>query len=157
VRVAVVHGPNLNLLGRREPELYGSETLDALNERLVNEGLRLGVEIETHQANGEGALIDIVHAAAARVDGFVVNAGGYTHTSVALLDALLGVGVPFVEVHVTNVHGREPFRRESLLAPRAAGIVMGFGPSGYLLGLQGLVERLQAGVAMRPPGIGTPV
>jgi 3-dehydroquinate dehydratase II len=157
VRIAVVHGPNLNLLGRREPALYGYETLDTLNERLVAEGLRLGVEVETHQANGEGALVDVVQAAAERVDGFVINAGGYTHTSVALLDALLGVGRPYVEVHVTNVHGREPFRRVSLLAPAAAGIVAGFGPASYLLGLQGLVERLRAGAAAQLPGIGTPV
>jgi 3-dehydroquinate dehydratase II len=152
-----VHGPNLNLLGRREPELYGRETLDELDARLVAEGLRLGAEVETHQANGEGELIDIVQSAAERVDGFVVNAGGYSHTSVALLDALLGVGRPYVEVHVTNVHGREPFRRVSLLAPAAAGIVAGFGPASYLLGLQGLVERLRAGSAKRPPGVGTPV
>jgi 3-dehydroquinate dehydratase II len=152
-----VHGPNLNLLGRREPELYGRETLDELDARLVAEGLRLGAEVETHQANGEGELIDIVQSAAERVDGFVVNAGGYSHTSVALLDALLGVGRPYVEVHVTNVQGRETFRRESLLAPRAAGIVAGFGPASYLLGLQGLVERLRAGSAKRPPGVGTPV
>jgi 3-dehydroquinate dehydratase II len=157
VRVAVVHGPNLNLLGRREPDVYGGTSLADLDRRLEAEGLRLGVEVETHQANGEGALVDIVHAAAARVDGFVVNAAGYTHTSVALLDALLAVDLPFVEVHLSNVHAREPFRRESLLAPRAAGIVVGFGPASYLLGLQGLVERLQARAPEQASSVGRAV
>jgi 3-dehydroquinate dehydratase II len=148
VRVAVLHGPNLNLLGRREPEVYGRQTLEQVDAALRAEGLRLGVEVETFQSNAEGALIDFVHAAAGRVDGFLVNAGGYTHSSVALLDALVGVDRPFVEVHLSNLHAREAFRAESLLAPRAAGIVMGFGPSGYLLGLQGLVERLRPAVGM---------
>lgn len=144
VRIGVVHGPNLNLLGTREPETYGHRTLAEIDEALRIEGLRLGAEIETFQSNSEGALIDHVHASAARVDGFLVNAGAYTHTSFALLDALTGVGRPYVEVHVSNLHAREAFRAQSLLAPRAAGIVMGFGPEGYLLGLRGLVMRLRA-------------
>lgn len=153
MRVAVVHGPNLNLLGQREPAIYGRLTLAELDRQLVGEGLRLGAHVETYQANGEGELIDFIHAAADRVDGFVVNAGGYTHTSVALLDALLGTALPYVEVHISNLHAREPFRRESLLAARAAGIVMGFGPTSYLLGLQGLVERLQARAPRQAPGV----
>jgi 3-dehydroquinate dehydratase II len=157
VRIAVLHGPNLNLLGRREPEIYGRETLESLDARLTAEGLRLGVEVEAHQANGEGELVDWVHGAAGRVAGFVVNAGGYTHTSVALLDALVGTGLPFVEVHISNLAAREPFRRESLLAPRAAGIVMGFGTDSYLLGLQGLVERLRATAPISVPGAGRSV
>jgi 3-dehydroquinate dehydratase II len=148
VRIAVVHGPNLNLLGRREPEIYGRQTLEQIDRALQAEGLRLGAEVETFQSNGEGALIDYIHAAAARVDGFLVNAGGYTHTSVALLDALVGVGRPFVEIHLSNIHAREAFRAESLLASRAAGIVMGFGPGGYLLGLQGLVDRLRTALGI---------
>jgi 3-dehydroquinate dehydratase II len=143
VRVAVIHGPNLNLLGTREPEVYGSTRLSALDERLAAEAIELGVEIETFQSNDEGGLIDFIHAAAERVDGFVINAGGYTHTSVALLDALLAVARPYVEVHVSNLHAREQFRHRSLLAGHAAGIVMGFGPGGYSLGLQGLVKRLR--------------
>jgi 3-dehydroquinate dehydratase II len=157
VRVAVVHGPNLNRLGERQPEIYGRLTLAEIDAELSTQALRLGVELESHQANGEGALIDIVQDAGGRVDGFVINAGGYTHTSVALLDALLATSLPFVEVHLSNIHGREPFRRESLLAPRAAGIVMGFGPASYLLGLQGLVERLRATVPGRMPIAGDAV
>lgn len=144
MRVAVVHGPNLNLLGSREPAVYGRLTLDELNAQLREAAAGLGVEIEIHQSNGEGALVDLIHEAAARVDGFVVNAGGYTHTSVALLDALVGVGRPFVEVHLSNLAAREPFRQRSLLAPRARGVVMGFGPDGYELALNGLVRSLHA-------------
>src|SRR5690349_4784047 len=121
VRIAVVHGPNLNLLGTREPAVYGRMTLAELDESLRSEASALGVELESHQANGEGELIDYIQEAAGRVAGFVVNAGGYTHTSVALLDALVGVDRPYVEVHLTNVAGRESFRHRSLLSPKAAG------------------------------------
>lgn len=144
MRVGVVHGPNLNLLGRREPEVYGSTTLAQIDDELAQEAGALGIDVETFQSNTEGELVDFVHAAADRVAGFVVNAGAYTHTSVALLDALTGVGRPFVEVHLTNLHARERFRSRSLLAPRAAGIVMGFGAEGYSLALRGLVSRLRA-------------
>jgi 3-dehydroquinate dehydratase-2 len=143
VIVAVLHGPNLNLLGRREPEIYGRTTLAEIDARLGAVAPALGVDLESFQANGEGALIDYVQSAADRVAGFVVNAAGYTHTSVALLDALVATDRPYVEVHLSNLHGRETFRRESLLAPRAAGIVMGFGGAGYELALRGLVERLR--------------
>ena len=142
--VAVLHGPNLNLLGRREPEIYGHTTLEEIDAGLTVLAAELGADLETFQANGEGALIDFVQGAAARVDGYVVNAGGFTHTSVALLDALVGTGRPFVEVHLSNLHAREPFRHRSLLAPRAAGIVMGFGSRGYELALRGLLDRLGA-------------
>lgn len=143
MRIGVLHGPNLNLLGTREPAVYGATTLaevDAALERLAAE---LGVELETFQSNHEGALVDHIQETAARTDGFVVNAGGYTHTSVALRDALAGVGRPFAEVHVSNVHAREPFRRESLLSPVALGSVTGFGPESYLLAVRGLVRHLQ--------------
>ena len=142
--VAVLHGPNLNLLGRREPDVYGRTTLAEIDARVAALAAELGVHLETFQANGEGALIDFVQGATDRVAGFVVNAGGYTHTSVALLDALVGTGRPFVEVHLSNLHAREPFRQTSLLAPRAAGIVLGFGASGYELALRGLVGHLRA-------------
>lgn len=148
MRIAVLHGPNLNLLGQREPEVYGRETLAGIDARLRALAGELGVELEIFQANGEGALIDRIQQAAGHVQGFLINAAGYTHTSVALLDALVGVGRPFVEVHLSNIHGREEFRRRSLLAPRAAGIVMGFGADSYLLGLRGLALRLRA--AARP-------
>ncbi|MCI0432168.1 MAG: type II 3-dehydroquinate dehydratase [Gemmatimonadetes bacterium] len=144
MRIAIVHGPNLNLLGVREPEIYGRVTLAELNERIRLAADELGVEVETFQSNSEGALIDYVQEAAARVSGYIVNAGGYTHTSVALLDALTGVSRPFVEVHVSNLSAREPFRQKSLLAPKASGVVMGFGPSGYILALRGLVGMLGA-------------
>lgn len=145
MRIAVLSGPNLNLLGRREPELYGSATLAEIEARLGELAEELGVDLDTYQSNAEGALIDYIHAAADRVDAFVVNAGGLTHTSVSLRDALIGVGRPFVEVHVSNPAAREPFRRESLLSDRAAGVVVGFGADSYLLGLRGLVARLQLG------------
>ena len=144
MRIAVLHGPNLNLLGTREPEVYGRETLAGIDERIRALAAELGIEVETYQSNVEGALIDRIHELAGRVDGFLINAGAYTHTSIALLDALVGVGRPFVEVHLSNIHGREAFRRRSLLAPRAAGIVMGFGGDSYLLGLRGLTLRLRA-------------
>jgi 3-dehydroquinate dehydratase-2 len=152
VKVAVVHGPNLNLLGSREPEIYGTTTLAEIDGSLQGLASELGVDLESFQANGEGELIDFVQKAGATVDGFVVNAGGYTHTSVALLDGLVGAGRPFVEVHLSNLAAREAFRRESLLAPRAAGVVMGFGADSYRLALRGLVTRLRGAGDARSAG-----
>lgn len=143
MRIGVLHGPNLNLLGRREPELYGQATLEDLDAEIHREATRLGVEVETFQSNVEGVLVDRIHETAGHVAGFVINAGAYTHTSVALRDALVGVGRPFVEVHLSNLQAREPFRHESLLAPKALGAIMGFGVESYLLGLQGLVSHLR--------------
>lgn len=143
LRVGVIHGPNLNLLGRREPEVYGRTTLAEIDVRLRALGAELGVEVEAFQANGEGELVDRIQELGDRVAGFVINAGAYTHTSVALRDALVGVGRPFVEVHLSNLHAREPFRRRSYLAARAVGVVMGFGAESYLLGLRGLVSYLR--------------
>lgn len=144
MRIAVLNGPNLNLLGIREPALYGTTTLGDVETRLVEVGRELGVEIECAQHNVEGALVDIVHAMRGRVDGAVVNAGAYSHTSLALRDALTGVAVPFVEVHVTNVYAREAERRHSMLAPAAIGVVVGLGTHGYELALRGLVQQLRA-------------
>jgi 3-dehydroquinate dehydratase-2 len=144
VKVAIVHGPNLNLLGQREPSVYGATTLAEIDTRLRGEGSAAGVEVESYQSNVEGELIDFIQSASKRVDGFVVNAGGYTHTSVALFDALVGVGLPYVEVHISNVAARENFRHVSLLSPRAAGVVTGFGPASYSLGLRGLIDVLRA-------------
>jgi 3-dehydroquinate dehydratase II len=143
LRICVVHGPNLNLLGRREPGIYGRTTLREIDQELVAAGSRLGVEVESFQSNGEGALVDGIQAAAERAAGFLVNAGAYTHTSLALRDALVGVGRPFVEVHLSNLHAREAIRRRSLLASAAVGLVMGFGPDSYVLGLEGLVRHLR--------------
>ena len=144
MRIAVVSGPNLNLLGRREPEVYGHETLEQIGERLQREAEHLGVALDLFQSNAEGGLIDYIQESSERVNAFLVNAGGLTHTSVSLRDALIGVGLPFVEVHLSNPAAREPFRHVSLLADRALGVVVGFGAESYVLGLRGLVARLKA-------------
>jgi 3-dehydroquinate dehydratase-2 len=138
VRVAVVHGPNLQLLGRREPEVYGTATLEDVDQALSELAGELGLEVESFQSNHEGALLDFVDEVSGRVDALLVNPGALTHTSVALRDALVGVGLPFVEVHLSNTAAREEFRRRSFLSDVAAGVVYGFGPDSYLLGLRGL-------------------
>jgi 3-dehydroquinate dehydratase-2 len=145
VGIAVVHGPNLNLLGTREPQVYGATTLAQVNEGMAALAARLEVEAEFFQANGEGELVDHVQQTAPRVQGFVVNAGAYTHTSIALADALAGVARPYVEVHVSNVFARERFRHRSYLAAGAVGVVSGFGANSYGLGLRALVEHLRGG------------
>ena len=144
MRIAVLNGPSLNLLGSREPELYGWETLADIEIRLDAVARELGVEIEFAQHNGEGELIDRIHAYRGRVDGALVNAGAYSHTSLALRDALVAVQVPYVEVHVTNVHAREAKRRKSMLAGKAIAVLAGFGAFGYELALRGIVARLSA-------------
>ncbi len=145
MRIAVLNGPNLNLLGTREPALYGHQTLADIEARLKAVARELRVDLEFCQQNGEGALIDYVQSLRQRVDGAVVNAGAYSHTSLALRDAFVAVDVPFVEVHVTNVFAREPERRHSMLAPAAVGVLCGFGAYGYELALRGLVARLAPG------------
>jgi len=152
-KILVVNGPNLNLLGTREPALYGSATLPEVEALARDAGARLGVAVECRQSNHEGELIDWIHAAGAahragELLGVVLNAGAYTHTSVALHDAIKGTGVPVIEVHISNVHAREPFRHHSYLSAVAAGIVVGFGIDGYALAIDGLVRRSAA--ARRP-------
>ena len=142
MRIAIIHGPNLRLLGRREPDVYGTDRLDDINGAAQSLGEELGVEVETFQSNSEGDILDFLEEAAGRVDGFLVNPGGLTHTSVALRDGLVGVGLPFVEVHLSNTAGRERFRRHSFLAPVAVGVVLGFGLQSYLLALRGLVAHI---------------
>lgn len=142
MRIAVLNGPNLNLLGMREPSLYGRDTLANIEKRLRDVAGEIDVEIEFAQHNGEGELIDRIQAMRGRVDGAVVNAGAYTHTSLAIRDALAAVAVPFVEVHITNVYAREPERRHSMLASAAVGQVCGLGTYGYELALRGLVSSL---------------
>ena len=144
MKIAVLNGPNLNLLGTREPELYGRETLEDVERRLREVGKELRVELEFTQHNGEGEMIDRVHAMRGRVHGALVNAGAYTHSSLALRDALAGIALPFVEVHITNIYAREPERRRSMLADAAVGIVCGLGVYGYELALRGLVAHLNA-------------
>jgi 3-dehydroquinate dehydratase-2 len=143
MRVLLLNGPNLNLLGRREPGLYGAQTLEAIEADLVRQAAALGVALECFQSNHEGALVDRIHAASGQVEGILINAGAYTHTSIALRDALLGVAIPFVELHLSNVHAREPFRHHSHLADRAVGVICGFGSASYGLALQGLVQHLR--------------
>ena len=143
MRVALLHGPNLRLLGRREPEVYGHTTLDEIDDRVRALAHELSVEVESFQSNSEGALIDFIEAASPRVDGYVVNAGALTHTSIALRDCLVGVERPFVEVHLSNTAARERFRHHSYLSPVAGGVVYGFGPESYLLGLRGLVALIE--------------
>ena len=144
MKIAVIHGPNLRLLGQREPEVYGTDTLDDVNRKLEEVATDLGAELETFQSNDEGALLDYIEEAAVRVSGFLINPGAFTHTSIALRDALVGVDRPFVEVHLSNTAGRERFRRHSYLSGVAAGVVYGFGVQSYLLGLRGLLGRLEA-------------
>ncbi len=144
MRVLVLDGPNLNLLGTREPGRYGTRTLAEIRSDLERLGADLGVDLTFVQSSAEGDLVDAVQAASGSVDGVLANPAAYTHTSIALRDAFLATGLPFVEVHLSNVHGREPFRRRSLLADVAVGVVAGFGPDSYLLGLRGLVAHLEA-------------
>ena len=143
MRIAILNGPNLNLLGTREPSIYGRETLADVERSLRSVGDDIGVELEFAQRNGEGELIDCIHALRGRVEGALINAGAYTHTSLAIRDAFAAVAVPFVEIHVTNVYAREPERRHSMLASAALGVICGFGAYGYELALRGLAARLR--------------
>jgi 3-dehydroquinate dehydratase-2 len=137
-KILILHGPNLNLLGKREPAYYGTLTLMEIDQRLIVMGQEIGLDVHTLQANGEGQLIDALHEATGWSAGVVFNPGGYTHTSVALRDAIAGIHLPVVEVHLSNVHAREEFRRLSLIAPVCAGSISGFGWRSYLLGMQAL-------------------
>lgn len=141
-RVLVVHGPNLNLLGQREPDVYGRTTLTELDAALVEHGRRLGLEVRCEQANGEGAIIDLLHEAGRSCDAVVINPGGYTHTSVAIADALRGIAIPAVEVHISNLYGRDPIRHRSVTGAACEGIIMGLGTSSYHLALHHLAARL---------------
>ena len=142
VKIAVINGPNLNLLGMREPELYGKTTLAEIENRLTALASDLGADLTFAQLNGEGEIVEHVHGLRGKVDGALVNAGAYSHTSLAIRDALAGVAVPFVEVHMTNIYAREPERRRSALADAAVAVVCGFGADSYELALRGLVNKL---------------
>ncbi len=142
MRVAVLNGPNLNLLGVREPELYGSDTLEDIETAVRARADARGIEIEWHQTNHEGEFVDLIQGLRGQVAGALVNAAGFTHTSVAIRDAVLAVQVPFVEVHLSNIFAREAERQRSLLADIAVGIVAGFGSLGYLLAFEALVAHV---------------
>lgn len=144
LRILVLHGPNLNLLGVREPEVYGATRLEQIDEELATHASREGCELTTFQSNHEGELIDRIQAAHESADGILINPGGFTHTSVALRDALAGVDLPIVEVHLSNVLARETFRHHSYVSGIAVGVVSGFGPASYRLGLEGLLSHLRA-------------
>lgn len=144
IRIAVINGPNLNLLGRREPEIYGTLTLADIEQRLREVGSEIGATLSFVQENGEGALVDAVQALAGRADGAIINAGAYAHSSLAIRDALAAVRVPFVEVHLSNVHAREPERHRLVLASAAVGVICGLGAYGYEAALRALVQRLGA-------------
>jgi 3-dehydroquinate dehydratase II len=142
VRILVIHGPNLNMLGTREPEVYGKQTLADIDARLVSVGRELGLEVETFQSNAEGELIDRVQAALGGVSAIVINPGGLTHTSVALRDALAAVALPVIEVHLSNIYRREEFRRRSFISELAVGVVSGLGAAGYEYALRHAAQHL---------------
>lgn len=143
MKILILHGPNLNLLGTREPEVYGSMTLDDINQKMIALGKELGVEVICLQSNHEGALIDALHDARTWASGVVFNPGGYTHTSVALRDAISAIVIPVIEVHLSNVYAREEFRQTSFISAVCKGKVTGFGWHSYALGLRGLVDIIR--------------
>jgi len=143
MKLLIINGPNLNMLGVREPEKYGNTTLADIEKELLTYSLELGIEIETYQSNIEGEIIDKIQQALGSFDGIVINPGGYTHTSVAIRDAISSVNLPSVEVHMTNIHAREEFRQKSLIAPVCIGQISGFGQNVYKLGIKALSEYLK--------------
>ena len=146
MKIAILNGPNLNLLGVREPAVYGRETLADVERSLRSTAAELSVDVQFDQRNAEDELIDLIHSLRGNVDGIVINAGAYSHSSLAIRDALTAIAVPFVEVHITNVYAREPERRQSMLAPAAKGVVCGLGTYGYEVALRGLTRSLIARV-----------
>jgi 3-dehydroquinate dehydratase-2 len=136
----VIHGPNLNILGKREPDIYGRMSFDEINERIKSTAVELEIDVEVFQSNHEGAIIDTIQRATDAKDGIIINPGAFTHYSIAIRDALAGAGLPIIEVHLSNIYAREEFRKTSVTAPIAAGIISGFGPESYILALRALVS-----------------
>ena len=139
----LINGPNLNLVGKREPSIYGSKTLEDIQDELLTFASELDVSLKFFQSNSEGEMIDCIQNSVSSIDGILINAGAYTHTSIALRDALLGVAIPFVEIHLSNIYSREEFRHKSFLSDKALGLVCGFGSNSYHLALQGMVSYLK--------------
>ena len=138
-----MNGPNLNLVGRREPSIYGAQTLEDIQKELLTLAIELDVKLKFFQSNSEGDMIDCIQNSVGSIDGILINAGAYTHTSIALRDALLGVAIPYVEVHLSNIYSREEFRHKSFLSDKALGLVCGFGANSYQLALEGIVSYLK--------------
>lgn len=143
MKILLINGANLNMLGIREPEKYGAKTLAEIEQSVIHKGMELGVEINVYQSNIEGEIVEKIQQARGVYDGILINAGGYTHTSVVIRDAITAVQIPTIEVHMTNIHAREEFRHTSLLSGVCKAIVAGFGEESYLLGLEGLVKCLK--------------
>jgi len=143
MKILVINGPNLNLLGRREPEIYGAETLESINSSLLETAKNIPASLKFFQSNSEGELVDVIQGAAGVFDGIIINPAAYTHTSIAIRDAISAVAIPTVEIHLSNVYSREEFRHKSLIAPVAVGQITGFGSAGYKLALDGLAGRLR--------------
>ena len=143
LKVLVIHGPNLNMLGKREPEIYGRTTLDEINSTLKELGKRLGLAVETFQSNHEGAIVDKIQEAAAARNGLLINPAAYTHTSIAIRDALLLLDIPVIEIHLSNIYKREPFRHKSLISDVATAQITGFGVKGYSMALEALAAMIQ--------------
>jgi 3-dehydroquinate dehydratase II len=146
MKILVINGPNLNLLGKREPETYGTETLAGINRSLEDAALKIGAAVGFYQSNSEGELVDAIQGAVGLYDGIIINPAAYTHTSLAIRDAISAVAIPTVEVHLSNVYSREEFRHKSFIAPVAIGQIAGFGSAGYKLALEGLVGYLRKSV-----------
>ena len=142
MKLLIINGPNLNLVGKREPAIYGAKTLEDIQKELLNYAKELDVRLQFFQSNSEGEMIDYIQKSVGSIDGILINAGAYTHTSIALRDALLGVAIPYVEVHLSNIYSREEFRHKSFLSDKAVGLVCGFGPMSYQLALKGIASYL---------------
>ncbi len=144
MKILIIHGPNLNMLGKREPSIYGASTLQEINRILKEEAKKLDVKAETFQSNSEGEIVSRIQDAMKKSDGILINPGAYTHTSIAIRDAILSAGLPAVEVHISNIYKREDFRQKSFISGVSVGVVSGFGSDSYVLGLNGLVNYLRA-------------
>ena len=143
MKILIIHGPNLNMLGKREPDIYGAKTLEDINSSLSDCATKIGADISFFQSNSEGEIVSAIQDAMSEFDGIVINPGAYTHTSVAIRDAILSCGLPVVEAHISNVYKREDFRQKSYVSGVALGVISGFGVNSYFLGLSGLVEHLK--------------